>query len=205
MCFDTLQVIISFALQPRSLARLLCTFKHLFLTGDAVGPTSIPMFLYAILVGSRQSGVQIAVFSNVLADLGDSQSLEQSLSTFSGHMARVKVILETAGPESLVLLDELGSGTDPVEGSALAISLLRTFCKQVLPLPLAPSWSVTSRRLALRGKSLWITCSGIVCAACCTLQCVLLGRVALADVAGPSDSCPMTLPTHHRALPLTHP
>lgn len=71
------------------------------------------------------------MFSDVLADLGDSQSLEQNLSTFSGHIARVKAIHDAAGPESLVLLDELGSGTDPVEGAALAISVLRMFSEQV--------------------------------------------------------------------------
>lgn len=73
----------------------------------------------------------ITWFDAVLADLGDGQSLQQNLSTFSGHMNRICRILEAAGPESLVLMDELGSGTDPVEGAALAISLLRQFSTQV--------------------------------------------------------------------------
>eukprot|EP00892_Ulva_mutabilis_P004836 jgi/Ulvmu1/2724/UM014_0181.1 len=68
---------------------------------------------------------KVAVFENILADLGDNQSLQQSLSTFSGHMKQVKAILNASGPGSLVLLDELGSGTDPCEGAALAIAVLR--------------------------------------------------------------------------------
>lgn len=74
---------------------------------------------------------QVAVFDSVLADLGDSQSLQQSLSTFSGHMKQVKEILKAAGPGSLVLLDELGSGTDPSEGAALAIAVLRRLSQDV--------------------------------------------------------------------------
>ena len=64
--------------------------------------------------------------TQVLADIGDSQSLQQSLSTFSGHVKRLQQVLEAATPSSLVLLDELGSGTDPSEGAALAVALLRS-------------------------------------------------------------------------------
>jgi dsDNA-specific endonuclease/ATPase MutS2 len=63
-------------------------------------------------------------FSSVLADIGDSQSLQQSLSTFSGHVRRLRRVLAAAGPSSLVLLDEVGSGTDPGEGAALARAVL---------------------------------------------------------------------------------
>ncbi len=76
-------------------------------------------FLIPVTDGSR-----ISIFRHILADIGDSQSIEQSLSTFSSHTLNVVEILETADDSTLVLLDELGSGTDPVEGAALAISVI---------------------------------------------------------------------------------
>ena len=73
---------------------------------------------------------RLPFFDKVLADIGDGQSLEQNLSTFSGHIQSVRGILSDAGPDSLVLLDEVGSGTDPAEGAALAVAILRRLARE---------------------------------------------------------------------------
>lgn len=83
-----------------------------------------------IPVGSRDEPVSLSYFDAVLADIGDAQSLQQSLSTFSGHIRRIDGILSTATKHSLVLLDEVGSGTDPVEGAALARAILERLADQ---------------------------------------------------------------------------
>ena len=81
------------------------------------------MAQYGFLIPAHESSV-VCSFREYLVDIGDEQSIEQSLSTFSGHMKRISGILELAGHGTLTLLDELGAGTDPAEGAALAVSIL---------------------------------------------------------------------------------
>jgi DNA mismatch repair protein MutS2 len=80
-----------------------------------------------------ESGSRVSLFDDVLADIGDEQSIEQSLSTFSSHITNIIRILRRAGPRTLVLLDELGAGTDPQEGSAIALAILDDLVKRGIP------------------------------------------------------------------------
>ena len=113
-------------------------FKTLVITGPNTGGKTVTLKTVGLLTMMVQSGLHVpagqessvSIYTDILVDIGDGQSIEQSLSTFSSHISNIISIIELASKDTLVILDELGAGTDPSEGTGLAISILEQIHQQ---------------------------------------------------------------------------
>jgi DNA mismatch repair protein MutS2 len=131
---------------PVSLS-LVGSLRQLVISGPNTGGKSVSLKTTGLLAIAAQSGIPVPaeeavfpLFGAILADIGDAQSIEQNLSTFSAHIANVNQIAQLANAASLVLLDELGSATDPNEGSALAVAIAEHFLR-------VDAWAILSTHL----------------------------------------------------------